>query len=206
MNKHLDSNLWKATLQLSENCRSDVRWTYVTDLRVLCSFGHEHLRIANSDSLAHCMGFPSGSFCPVTCLENFALAQAEPLGTEGRTWQHLLPQVVDGRGKLTLSFLSMELFQTYTNRRMDGTYISCFLSLTSRRILGCLMFWARRRFSFAVMDSGKFEVRKTHLSLDYAFGWFSIGDYNGTGWLRNTTFWQYTGNTTIKKKEPEPVL
>lgn len=157
MNKHLDSNLWKATLQLSENCRSDVRWTYVTDLRVLCSFGHEHLRIANSDSLAHCMGFPSG-------------AQAEPLGTEGRTWQHLLPQVVDGRGKLTLSFLSMELFQTYTNRRMDGTYISCFLSLTSRRILGCLMFWARRRFSFAVMDSGKFEVRKTHLSLDYAFG------------------------------------
>lgn len=105
MNKHLDSNhLWKATLQLSENCRSDVRWTYVTDLRVLCSFGHEHLRIANSDSLAHCMGFPSGSFCPVTCLENFALAQAEPLGTEGRTWQHLLPQVVDGRGKLTLSF------------------------------------------------------------------------------------------------------
>ena len=87
------------------------------------------------------------------------------------TWQHLLPQVVDGRGKLTLSFLSMELFQTYTNRRMDGTYISCFLSLTSsRRILGCLMFWARRRFSFAVMDSGKFEVRKTHLSLDYAFG------------------------------------
>jgi len=33
------------------------------------------------------MGFPSGSFCPVTCLENFALAQAEILLCSDGLWQ-----------------------------------------------------------------------------------------------------------------------